>query len=94
MITVVDKRKTRTIIRGGVKDSLSTKKAEYNQKVAKNRRVRGILSRKIDEKQKSVENLKNRISDLLETNPDLKLKYNSLTGELKQDFEFTLRSCH
>ncbi|MFX1285969.1 MAG: hypothetical protein ACFFB5_20165 [Promethearchaeota archaeon] len=63
------------------------KKAEFDQKVGKNRRVRGLLSRKLDEKQNSVANLKNQISDLLEANPDLKLKYNSLTGELKQGFD-------
>ena len=63
------------------------KKTELEQKLGKNRRIRGMLSRKVDEKQKNVENLKNQISELLEANPDLKLKYNSLSSELKQDFD-------
>ena len=63
------------------------KKTELEQKLGKSRRIRGMLSKKVDEKQKNVENLKNQISELLEANPDLKLKYNSLSSELKQDFD-------
>ena len=62
------------------------RKTELEQKLGKNRRIRGMLSRKVDERQKNVENLKNQISETLQANPELKLKYNSLTGELKQDF--------
>lgn len=65
------------------------KKTEYNQKIAKNRRVRGILSRKVDEKQERVQTLKNQISALLDANPQLKLKFNSLSGAIKQDFDDT-----
>ncbi|MFX1285967.1 MAG: hypothetical protein ACFFB5_20155 [Promethearchaeota archaeon] len=45
------------------------KKLELDNKIAKNRRGRGPLVRKVDEKQKEVENLKNQISDILEENP-------------------------
>ena len=41
------------------------KKAEYDQKMSKNRRIRGILLRKINEKQESVNNLKKEIDDII-----------------------------
>jgi regulator of replication initiation timing len=63
------------------------KKAEYDKKLGMNRRIRGMLSRKVDEKQKRIENLKNQISEVLKANPDFKLKYDSLTGKLKQEFD-------
>ncbi|UCG01149.1 MAG: hypothetical protein JSW11_16215 [Candidatus Heimdallarchaeota archaeon] len=57
------------------------KKAEYDQKILKNRRIRGILSRKINEKQKSVENLRKEADDFLTSHPELSVA--------KQDFDDT-----
>ena len=57
------------------------KKAEYEQKIAKNRRIRGILSRKVNEKQNSADNLKKEINDLLQSHPELSV--------VKQDFDDT-----
>ncbi|MFW9905725.1 MAG: hypothetical protein ACFFFH_15435 [Candidatus Thorarchaeota archaeon] len=54
------------------------KKGEYDQKVAKNRRIRGLLSRKVDERQNSVKNLKKKIDDLLVSHPEFSV--------VKQDF--------
>ncbi|MFX1507926.1 MAG: hypothetical protein ACFFDC_17705 [Promethearchaeota archaeon] len=57
------------------------KKAEYEKKIAKNRRIRGILSRKVNDKQNSVDNLKKEIHDLLQSHPELSV--------VKQDFDDT-----
>lgn len=58
------------------------KKAEYDQKLSKNRRIRGILSRKINEKQESVNNLKKEIKNFLASHPELAVA--------KQDFDYSL----
>lgn len=55
------------------------KKDEYDQKVAKNRRIRGLLSRKVDERQNSVNDLKKKIDDLFVSHPELSV--------VKQDFD-------
>ena len=47
------------------------KKADYEQKMSKNRRIRGILSRKINEKQKAVDDLKKEIDDFIASHPEL-----------------------
>ncbi|MFX0124409.1 MAG: hypothetical protein ACFFAE_12275 [Candidatus Hodarchaeota archaeon] len=57
------------------------KKAEYDQKISKNRRIRGILSRKISEKQKNVDDLKKEIDNILLSHPELLV--------VKQDFDDT-----
>ena len=54
------------------------KKEEFELKISKNRRIRGILSRKVDEKQKTVTNLKNDIEDFLSSHPEFNVA--------KQDF--------
>ena len=58
------------------------RKAEYEQKTAKNRRIRGILSRKVNEKQNSVDSLKKEINDFLTSHPELSV--------VKQDFGDTI----
>lgn len=57
------------------------KKSEYDQKLAKNRRIRGILSRKINEKRQTVNNLTKEIDDFLASHPELSVA--------KQDFDDT-----
>ena len=55
------------------------KKADFEQKVSKNRRIRGILSRKINEKQKAVDDLKKEVDDFIASHPELSV--------VKQDFD-------
>jgi len=55
------------------------KKAKYDQKMSKNRRIRGMLSKKVDEKQKNVNKRKKEINDLLADHPELSV--------VKQDFD-------
>ncbi|MFX0013950.1 MAG: hypothetical protein ACFFB2_12805 [Promethearchaeota archaeon] len=55
------------------------KKEEFDQRLTKNRRIRGILSRKIDEKQKIVTSLNNEIEDFFASHPELNV--------VKQDFD-------
>ncbi|MFX1516743.1 MAG: hypothetical protein ACFFC6_10560 [Promethearchaeota archaeon] len=58
------------------------KQADCEQKKAKNRRIRGILSRKVNEKQNSVDRLKKEINDFLASHPELSV--------VKQDFDDTI----
>ncbi len=53
------------------------KKADYDQKIAKNRRIRGLLQRKLDSKTEIVNNLQNKIDDFLAAHPEV----------AKQDFD-------
>jgi predicted nucleic acid-binding Zn-ribbon protein len=72
-----------------LEDLYQKKRAEYDQKIAKNRRVRGLLARKVDEKQKKVEDIKNQISGFLEENPHLGTLEDLISGAIKQDFDDT-----
>ena len=57
------------------------KKAEFDKKLSKNRRIRAMLSRNVDKKQKIVNNLKKEINDLLVSHPELSVA--------KQEFDDT-----
>ncbi len=47
------------------------KKAGYDQKIAKNRRIRGLLQRKLDSKSEIVNNLQKKIDDFLAAHPQV-----------------------
>ena len=47
------------------------KKAEYDQKIAKNRRIRGLLQRKLDSKSEIVMDIQKKIDDLLVAHPEV-----------------------
>ena len=53
------------------------KQAEYDQKIAKNRRIRVMLSDKVSNKQNTVNNLQKKIDDFLAAHPEV----------AKQDFD-------
>jgi hypothetical protein len=60
-------------------------KADYEQKTSKNRRIRGILSRKVNEKQNSVDNLKKEINDFLSSHPELSVAKENFYHILKDN---------
>jgi hypothetical protein len=60
---------------------------ELEEKKAKNRRIRGILSRKIKEKEESLNNLKNQINEVLVNHPELKKRIIYEKNMIKQYFE-------
>lgn len=47
------------------------KQAEYDQKIAKNRRIRVMLSDKVSNKQNIVNNLQKKIDDFLAAHPEV-----------------------
>lgn len=47
------------------------KKAEYDQKMSKNRRIRGMMSRKVDEKQKTVTKIQKENNEIFAAHPEL-----------------------
>lgn len=62
---------------------------ELDEKKAKNRRIRSILSRKIKQKKKSLNNIKNQINEVLEGHPELKICILYEENAIKQDFDDT-----
>jgi hypothetical protein len=57
--------------------------ADYEQRIKKNKRIQDLLSKKVDEREKSIRKLNVKISRLLEKNPDIKMHRDSRTGMLK-----------
>jgi uncharacterized coiled-coil DUF342 family protein len=70
------------------------KKTEFDNKLSKNRRIRGMLSKKVEHLSKKVHDLQHEIDEIVETHPDVvKVKFDDDTGpdtnpeELKTDVQ-------